>query len=140
MPVTHYNSWDYYGNFINGLKDGYRIVRLPSGEFKQGDFQNDLMNGSGRWISADGNNIYVGNFCNDQFSGHGVLLEQHTGNVYDGERHNSLRHGHGRYYWRDGHMYDGQWANDHQHGEGTMYNADATVRQRGTWEKGNFIG
>ncbi|MDR3239324.1 MAG: hypothetical protein LBT44_04510 [Clostridiales bacterium] len=139
-PVIHCQDYDYHGNLLNGLKNGYGIVKfLIDQRFAQGDFQNDCMNGSGRWISAAGN-VYVGNFCNDQFSGHGVFLEQHTGNVYDGEYHNNLRHGHGRYYWRDGHMYDGQWANDQQHGEGTYYRANATVQHRGTWEKGNFIG
>ena len=36
--------------------------------------------------------------------------------------------------------YVGQTKNDLYHGKGTLYNSDGTIKQKGNWNNGNYVG
>ena len=112
----HGHSSRYIGNFVNNKRNGYGNMLFNYGYQEgineySGEWDNDQMNGSGKYIDEN-DNIYYGQWCNNCFNGIG--LYKYGSNGFDYE-----------------YVYKGQWINDKKSGLGIIINID---------EKNLFIG
>jgi hypothetical protein len=103
----------YAGSCRDGLAEGYGVA-AGSAEYK-GEFKAGRKHGRGikTWPSGD---RYDGEFVNDLREGTGTYTwGRHTpwaGEKYIGSYRNDWRHGQGIYEWPDGDRYSGLWEND----------------------------
>lgn len=80
-----------------------------------GEWTDDMMNGQGVMIKADGTK-YKGGFKNGIFEGHGIMLDA------------------------NGIKYEGDFKNGKKHGQGTEYDKDGKEIRSGEFLMGNFRG
>jgi len=104
------STFEYVGGFESGKKkgDGVMKFRELGGEYR-GAFDEDLENGKGKRLYADGA-------------------------IYRGEWRDGKRHGKGACAYANGDEYQGEWSNDERHGYGVCVFADGT-KFRGEWER-----
>nr|WP_256257722.1 MULTISPECIES: hypothetical protein [unclassified Paenibacillus] len=122
----------HYGNFVDGLPDGYGSVMLVH-DYKHDTGPKSLDKEQGlAWL------IYEGEFRKGLREGKGKLYEDNK-LVYDGEFRKGLREGTGTSY-EDGLVYKGPFAADLKEGEGEMFDAFETLRFAGTFKKGKKTG
>ena len=81
------NGDHYKGDFVNGLRHGYGVMKYVNGTQYSGEYRNDKKCGLGQQIFEDGI-VYVGNYEND------------------------LRHGYGKLLCEEELFYDGYWLNN----------------------------
>jgi len=98
------------GGYINANgKQGRFITHFASGDVYEGNVENDLRNGHGKYTSSNGN-VYEGNWKNNYRNGHGTKTWS-NGDVYEGNWKNDYQSGYGKYTWSDGDVYEGNWEN-----------------------------
>jgi len=102
-----------------GQAHGYGALRFKNGEFYEGQFYNDRMDGVGkhRWPSGA---LYEGQWDADERQGLGVYTFA-DGSVYEGRFRKSLRESvRGVYRWKNGEVFEGGFKGDHLDGQGTF--------------------
>jgi hypothetical protein len=95
------------------------IKKYPNGDLYEGQFLNNMRDGSGRLTTKFGD-IYEGEFKEDKKDGKGTLTYQNT-NTYTGSWEQDKKSGHGVFVWQDGEKYTGMFKNDLRNGKG-LYN------------------
>ena len=98
--------------FIGYFKKGKRIEGLHifgTGDYYEGEFKNDDMNGYGRYF-FNSNTRYFGDFKNGRF------------------------HGDGMYYFANGDFYFGDFKNGRFHGDGMKYTYKNKSSEYGVWK------
>lgn len=76
----------YEGGYVDGVKSGFGMMRFPSGDVYEGEFQDNKMHGTGTYTYKKSQDIYSGAWVNN------------------------LKHGQGRYeYFADKSMLVGTW-------------------------------
>lgn len=99
------------------------------GDFIQGNWVNDKLNGPGiyQWKSAGraGQVSFEGTYRNHNFSGPGVLYFN-NGDRFEGNFENDRENGHGVKYYADGSRYEGYFRNGKETRPGIFYRADGT--------------
>jgi len=112
----------YEGDYNEGLKHGYgRYEDLPRKNSYEGQWQSDKKHGQGTEQIEDGS-VYEGRFDNDLKSGHGVF-KWASGEVFEGEFRENVIHGRGKYVWKaETKWYDGEWVEGKMHGKGKFIN------------------
>lgn len=121
----------------------------------EGFWENDLRNGEGLLLSAEGEEIYRGNFQSDNFHGKGRLTNNkptllkkdfnyldfnQVGNYwirYEGEFFEGKKHGHGTLLLSNGEKYEGEFSNDLINGKGTFLKSNGTIL-RSNWKEGKL--
>ena len=74
----------YRGQWVEGRKDGFGKVILPSNDIYIGEWNDDRREGYGELLSQSGNQeIYNGEWSGDMKQGNGVLITKQ--NIYTGE-------------------------------------------------------
>ena len=120
----------------SGHKDVYGIYRWIDGSIYEGEYQDDLRHGKGRFLWSNGES-YEGDYLKDERTGKGVY-NWPDGSSYDGAYLAGKRHGLGIYKSADGTIYEGEWFDDLQHGHGTLIKPDRTMI-KGIWRKGTLV-
>ena len=120
----------------SGHKDEYGIYRWIDGSIYEGEYQDDLRHGKGRFLWANGES-YEGDYLKDERTGKGVY-NWPDGSFYEGDFLAGKRHGLGTYKSADGTIYEGEWFDDLQHGHGTLIKPDRTTIN-GIWRKGTLV-
>lgn len=59
--TSYYKDYSYFGNFKNGMRDGYGRLARPAGFFYEGNFKNGYPEGAGTMFYPD-NFIFKGTF------------------------------------------------------------------------------
>jgi hypothetical protein len=102
----------YYGQWAEDKLQGTGKLTIYPGtaleETYQGEFQNGLKHGFGRYTYAAGGR------------------SQNQASSYEGNWASNLRHGMGTLRFRDGRVYRGQFVREKMHGQGTMIFPDGT--------------
>lgn len=145
----------FQGAFVSGQKSGQASYCSPEGDVYQGEFEQDLMDGTGLLIYKK-HPVYFafqGDFSKDKFKGNGFLwlrsgevLEAQfersalkskphdakilypNGDLYTGKLDNFLRSGgRGKMMYQDsGIIYEGTWLKDQRDGLGVINNPDGS--------------
>jgi hypothetical protein len=90
------NEYNFKGLFRNEKKFGIgKITFIPSGDFYEGNFDDDLMNGKGEYVWKNGN-MYEGDFLSGKLNGKGI------------------------YHYNDGYSYEGIFERGRKFGKGIL--------------------
>jgi len=136
--IAHFASGSVFeGNFENNVKTGYGKFTWPDGEVYAGNYENGTQNGYGKFTWPDGE-VYAGNYENGTQNGYGKMTWP-DGEVYAGNYENGTQNGYGKYTWPDGNIYEGNWENDAKTGYGKMTWSNGDIYE-GNWENGNQNG
>ena len=103
----------YYGQVVNGKKQGQGIYTLADGTKYEGEWQDNKKHGSGMLTLPDGEK-YVGQWQADK------------------------RHGQGKGTWPNGSQYEGGWRDNKAHGQGIFTQVNG-VKYEAEWEDGKVI-
>ena len=116
-----YNKGNFYfGNVVDGVKQGEGDHLYPNGFLFQGKYSNDQKI-SGKVIDGrDGKEIYVGNWEKDNYGGKGWLRNPFKEYIYEGNFVNGLFDGYGRLTYNDGSYYEGSFSSGQQNGFGKL--------------------
>ena len=97
-------------------------VVLENGDMFEGEVQDDMFNGQGRYYYNNGDK-YIGDFVDNTKEGKGVLMFSDN-DLYNGDFKDNKFNGKGTYYYKDGSRYQGDWVNNKKEGEGELQFAD----------------
>ena len=108
--VVERKEYVYYGQIIDGKRNGTGVWKYKSGRLYQGQFLNDLREGNGKEKFTNFH-IYQGTYKQGKMHGKGVYLWP-TGESYVGQWHQGVKHGYGK--WKKGknskEEYVGNWS------------------------------
>jgi hypothetical protein len=76
---------------------------------------------------------------NNKCEGFGELYYA-SGEIYEGYYANNKREGHGILKYVNGKRYEGNFVKDKKEGDGVEYNKDGTIKRKGEWKEGKFVG
>jgi len=93
----------------NGKLKGRFIIHYAGGNVFEGNYENDLRNGYGKFTWSNGD-VYEGNWENDYQNGYAKKTWS-DGSVYEGNWKNGVANGYGKITWSDGDVYEGNWEN-----------------------------
>lgn len=156
----------YDGEFKAGKRDGDAVYYWENGDRYEGKWENDVRNGIGVFISADGTTspqiwlkdefvgnlildaeiwadadsiIYIGKKENGVLEGYGRIIYA-KGDFYVGEVKNGTPDGQGIMYYRNGDRYEGEWKDGIRNGFGTYcFNNDGSFHY-GEWKNNDRDG
>lgn len=151
----------YTGQWRHGHMTGQGRMEWLAGSSQEGDmyegqWDDDLAHGYGRYIHGDGG-TYEGEWDQDLQSGRGVEYwpdgSRYEGEFYDGSKHGvgiwkggetleeysgefrfDEMEGEGRYSFADGRLYTGQWSQGRMSGQGEM-RWPSGARYEGSWKE-----
>eukprot|EP00347_Sterkiella_histriomuscorum_P014581 403360337 len=131
FKVKTFNDAVYHGDFKEGKRHGFGVMRYFNGRIFEGSWSNDLRHGKGYEKYQNGN-IFEGDFKNGKADGKGVYMWK-NGEVYDGEWRNGVKEGYGIWKGIHGDSYIGEWKNSKADGYGVHQwkNGD---RYEGEWK------
>lgn len=131
------NKSIYLGEWKNGKRTGYGILKWPSNDKYEGYWLNGKMYGQGTYHFSKGD-VFVGKWVDGCKEGYGVYKFS-IGDQYEGNWVNDLRTGYGTYYYANGNKYVGEFLNSKFNGQGKFSYANGRVEE-GEWENGKFLG
>jgi len=106
----------YTGNLVDGILEG-QGKKIRDGAIWEGTFKGGLLDGEGRFKSAEGN-TYVGDFISGKCHGTGTYTWA-NGDSYTGSFVKGVREGKGTFKWAHGTVYTGDFAEGKRTGKGT---------------------
>ena len=106
----------YYGETVNGVREGKGKLVLENGDFYEGHWENGRKHGQGIYVYASGIK-YNGTWKNDKMDGYGSLIFP-DGSSYYGEFKDGAISGTGTFKYADKAEYSGEWKNGKWHGRG----------------------
>ena len=113
------NDECYFGEFRDGLKNGFGLLHTPKYIYK-GFFYKDKKEGYGEYFNKEENTNYCGNFHDDKFNGYGYYYKENIfkffGNFFEG----NIK-GLGLYIWKSNDQYYGNWLEDKMNGIGIYF-------------------
>jgi hypothetical protein len=155
-----YDTGDYVGEFLNGLRNGQGIYSFANGEKYVGQYRDNKRTGQGTYTWSDGEkyvgqwrdgkqnglgtytfssgNKYVGQFRDDKRTGQGTFTYA-NGDKYVGQYIDGKMNGQGTFTFADGEKYVGQFKDDSYDGFGTLYYPNGSIFQQGLWRDNKFI-
>ncbi|RLN99660.1 hypothetical protein DYB28_010663 [Aphanomyces astaci] len=158
----------YEGGYRHGLQHGKGLRVFADGSTYEGDWTDNIMQGSGVWTTAAF--TYIGDFSHGRPHGHGLFTFT-NGDVYEGSMRDGYFYGRGKFTFKDGSCgygtlrawnpdgirmefpagsgnwyggrgsctYTGMFANGTFHGQGTLVTCDGR-RYEGAWHAGKRHG
>jgi len=127
-------------------RDGFATVTYPNGDVYEGEFQDKVKHGKGKYTFAAKEDeadeeavqaVYEGEYINGRRAGLGTMTYP-DGSRYRGQWADSKRNGTGSITYSNGDIYSGSWSKDRRHGEGTYLFAESDATFMGDWENGTF--
>jgi len=121
----------YKGEVLRGKRHGRgTIVYADTRDVYQGDFENDVPHGAGRYYRAGAENgLFEGLWKDGELyqvkKGH-ACIEDSNGDHYDGGFDHWKRHGKGILKSANGDLYEGYWKQGLRHGYGILQYKDGT--------------
>ena len=116
----------YKGEVVDGLRHGYgTIVYSKTKDVYQGEFENDVPHGAGKYIRAGGERdgtfegLWIDGVVEKLKKGRAKVIED-NGDVYEGGFHHWKRHGHGILQKSNGEIYNGQFQDGLYNGPGII--------------------
>ena len=137
----------YEGEIKNKKPNGKGKYYSSSGQIREGNFKDGLLNGQGK-ISYPNGTEYSGNFINDKLNGTGKYIIPNK-ESYEGEFKNGLKDGSGILKVNGVGIYTGNFIQDYLEGKGKFEGEDKTIYEgefskgiiqgkgKKTWEKGS---
>lgn len=119
------------------LKQGIGKLLLPNGDYYNGEFKNDKMDGHGEYIWADGER-YNGNYKENMMHGYGEYYWE-DGSYFAGNYAEDKWDGYGEYHGADGETYKGYFKNDKKDGYGEAHYNDGGF-YKGYFKEGRYNG
>ncbi|TNV73619.1 hypothetical protein FGO68_gene13932 [Halteria grandinella] len=157
----------YYGQCVDGVRDGYGLLYCTEEDDDQQLFECDWIKGTpikGRWIKVVDNlwENYQGEFDEEYLCQGLGSWEDEDGHTYTGEWDCGFWHGFGKEIWSDGMIcegeyrdgkcngqakitwpndesYEGEWKDDKKHGLG-KYTEENGYYEVGQWENDKRVG
>ena len=114
-----FGKCEYTGEFVDGIRQGYGVMRFANYDIYDGDWKDGKMDGTGKYKFYDPQK--------DKYS-----------QVYEGQFRNGVRDGKGRMTFSNHDVYDGTWQNDHRTGIGICWFGNGSVFQ-GIWKFDQMI-
>lgn len=121
----------YKGEVLRGKRHGRgTIVYADTRDVYQGDFENDVPHGAGRYFVAGAENGLFEGLWKDgelyQVKKGRACIEDSNGEHYDGGFDHWKRHGRGTLKSANGDRYEGYFKHGLKHGQGTLLYSDGT--------------
>lgn len=117
--IIYPNGNKFYGEFVNGKKEGKAIwISEKSGFTYEGQYKDNLKHGIGTIYYDDGTIIH-GNFVSDKLNGHCTYFYK-SGSVYDGWLEDNTKIN-GSYFWSDNDVYKGIFTDDDSERKGVFF-------------------
>jgi hypothetical protein len=113
----------YVGKFYKGKKHGPGCFKWEDGSYYEGNFDNGMFSGNGKYYFADMNKLYEGEFRFGKMEGKGIETWYESGRRYEGDFKEGKKDGEGTYYYGPSNIdpkYIGTWRGGKQHGIGIM--------------------
>jgi len=160
-----YDTGDYVGEFLNGLRNGQGIYSFANGEKYVGQYRDDKRKGQGTYTYPDGKK-YVGQWVDGNYDGFGTFYNA-DGSIrqqgiwrddvfiqaqaapapivpevvsgYPACTGSNWDRCYGEFTYNDGTRYQGQWLNSKRNGQGTYYFANGD-KYIGQWVSGIMEG
>ena len=129
------NGIQYNGNFKDDLFNGSGSLILKDGNFLEGEFKQGKLFGIGHLNYKNGN-IYVGNFEDNLPNGKGQMTYL-NGDIYYGNFLNGKKNGKGSFIMKNGDKFNGYFENDLYNGKGVLNKENGNV-YKGIWKNGEF--
>jgi hypothetical protein len=133
----------YKGDLLYGKRHGHgTLVYAQTRDVYQGDFDDDLPHGSGKYFRADegGKGIFEGLWNHgelEQVKKGRARIEDENGDIYEGGFNHWKRHGKGELTTANGETYVGQFENGVRSGFGLLTYADGTEFE-GLFKNGKY--
>jgi hypothetical protein len=131
-------AYKFTGIFQKDKKSGYGRLEI-NGEYFEGSFKDDKLNGLGFSGRLGGDKTFDGTFLNGVKSGQGTLFFD-DGRKYIGQFNEDLMNGTGTILWPDGDSYTGNFINDQQTGQGILISKSTGEKYVGSFLNGLFHG
>lgn len=110
----------YEGDYLNDMRDGTGAHYFANGDRYEGDWVADVMHGKGTFYYSNGHR-YEGEFQDGLQQGTGAYYFVEEGERYEGEFAVDMFYGAGTYFYKDGSRYEGDWMYGLREGVGTSY-------------------
>lgn len=135
----------YKGEVYNGRRNGVgTLVYAKTKDVYQGDFENDVPHGAGKYIRAGGEKdgtyegLWVDGILDRVKKGRTKIFEA-NGDVYEGGFHHWKKHGQGILHKSNGDVYSGQFEDDLPNGHGIIRYANGETFE-GNFKNGKYLG
>ena len=136
-------NYKFYGNHIEGKKEGFGIIKWKDKSILKANFKNSKINGIAEFIDSQiEKSMFIGEYKDNIPKGYGYYIKDNVktegdnweknhlsgigmeiwedDNFYQGEFNKSLKNGIGLYRWPDSTLCFGEWKNNKLNGYGLM--------------------
>ena len=128
QEIKYDNGSKYFGQVVNGLKEGKGNMIYSNGDRYDGFFKNDFKEGKGILYYNNGNR-YEGEFKNGFKEGKGIMY-YNNGDRYEGDFKNDLKEGKGIVYFCNGDKMIGEYQKDKSKGTHIIYEKNGNVKKK----------
>lgn len=130
-------KWE--GTWVDGEGCGRMVVTFDDALLYDGEMENSLPNGLGRYVDPENGFVYEGNFVDFQREGEGCYYNDRGDKVYEGEWKADRYHGYGMYFLQGKCRYDGMWEYGKRNGQGVSYDETGKEEYNGEWKNDNPV-
>ena len=130
IPVGEFLEGEFdieEGVFKNGLLNG-KGCSIHLGAKQQGEFKNGKLDGPGKSSSPDEESIAEGEFREGYLNGEGTYTFW-DGTIFEGEFRNDMLNGQGKITFADGETHEGEFKNGLLNGRGKIVYSDGYVEE-----------
>eukprot|EP00746_Dinoflagellata_sp_MGD_P086541 gnl/MRDRNA2_/MRDRNA2_34261_c0_seq1.p1 gnl/MRDRNA2_/MRDRNA2_34261_c0~~gnl/MRDRNA2_/MRDRNA2_34261_c0_seq1.p1 ORF type:complete len:213 (-),score=36.81 gnl/MRDRNA2_/MRDRNA2_34261_c0_seq1:228-866(-) len=89
------NGCEFVGQFVDGLRHGHGVYKIPDGGVYEGQFHKGQLHGYGKYTLPDGR-LFAGQWVNSRMHGHGIMTMQDKSS-YSGQWRQGIQAGSGVY-------------------------------------------
>ncbi len=127
----------YNGNFKNDLREGTgNLTSYDEKFYYEGEWVANKMEGNGVLYSSQLGK-YSGHFHKDCFEGHGSLIDKND-NIYEGNFVKGEKNGEGELKLSDGSSYVGEFKHNKYHGKGILKDSQGNIILEGEFKLGSL--
>lgn len=117
--TCRFGKGEYTGEFVDGIRNGYGVMRFENYDCYTGDWMDGQMNGVGKYEFYD------------------EKKDRYT-HIYEGQFYQGCREGKGKMTYANRDVYQGMWQNNRRTGEGICWFANGNVFH-GIWKFDSMV-